>query len=130
DRLLTRATSSYTYDANGNRLTETGPAGTTQYVWDSRNRLTSVTEPNGKITQFRYDFGRNLITKSVTQGGAVGSENYVLDDHTNLAGIAGSTGGGFSVLAGRALDSHFATVDAAGQPAFGLTDALNSNVAV
>src|SRR5205085_5301472 len=59
--LVSRAAITYLYDANVNRLQETGPAGTTSYMWDGRNRLQSITDPAGRLTRFRYDFGRNLI---------------------------------------------------------------------
>ncbi len=37
------------------------PNGTTAYVWDFENRLTSVTLPNGSVDRFKYDpFGRRI----------------------------------------------------------------------
>jgi YD repeat-containing protein len=45
----------YTYDLNGNRITMTDPTGTTTYVYDALNRLTSITNPSGEITSYTYD---------------------------------------------------------------------------
>src|ERR1700694_2369072 len=46
----------YTYDNNGNTLTETVGSNTTSYSWDFENRLTSVTLPgSGGIVTFKYD---------------------------------------------------------------------------
>jgi YD repeat-containing protein len=67
----------YTYDAVGNRLTETTPQGTTNYVYDAANRLTSVGgvsytwDNNGNLlsdgtSTYTYDHANRL--KSVVQG--------------------------------------------------------------
>jgi RHS repeat-associated protein len=59
NRLLTTSTAgssnqptvtlSYTYDKNGNRLTELTPTGTNTYVYDVLNRLTNLTSPAGSF---------------------------------------------------------------------------------
>jgi YD repeat-containing protein len=53
----------YTYDANGNMASgytagdsaDGDPAGTTGYGYDDLGRLTSQTDPDGKVTSFTYD---------------------------------------------------------------------------
>jgi len=64
----------YTFDNNGNRLTNTGSSGTINYTWNTRNQLTGVSGPgisaiyaydglgrlqsatvNGSLTEFLYD---------------------------------------------------------------------------
>ncbi len=45
----------YTYDANGNRTRMTTPWGAFSYEYDSLNRLTKVTNPQGRIFTFAYD---------------------------------------------------------------------------
>ncbi len=43
----------YTYDANGNTRTETGPSGTTTYTWNPENRLREINE-DGILTTHTY----------------------------------------------------------------------------
>jgi len=48
-----------TYDDDGNMVTKTTPEGTTQYQWDSENRLIWITKPDGTVIAYQYDeFGR------------------------------------------------------------------------
>jgi RHS repeat-associated protein len=53
---------SYTYDANGNRLSGDGKT----YVWDAEDQLVSVTDEEGVTTAFEYGIGGNRLKK--TQG--------------------------------------------------------------
>jgi len=49
------------YDYNGNTATRTDSTGTTSYVWDFENRLTSVSLSGGGTVYFKYDpFGRRI----------------------------------------------------------------------
>lgn len=125
NHLLQRGSTTYTYDANGNRLTETGPSGITSYSWDSRNRLASLTEPGGKLTTFQYDSGLNLMSR--TTNGLMTA--YVLDDLTNVALQSDTSGLQFSILSGRSIDQHYAVSQSNGTMVFGLPDEINSNVA-
>ncbi|HLE28580.1 MAG TPA: hypothetical protein VI793_10710 [Anaerolineales bacterium] len=70
----------YTYDAVGNRLTQTTITSTTVYTYDNANRLTNVGpitytwDANGNllgdgVSTYAYDFANRLIT--VTQGASV-----------------------------------------------------------
>ena len=80
----------YEYHAEGNRtkriklegaapdlVTATGP--TTDYVWDHRNRLVSVTErptPSGaatKVVEFTYNAANDQIAQTVHLDGASGT---------------------------------------------------------
>lgn len=45
----------YAYDRNGNRTSMTDGTGTTSYVLDEADRLTSVTTPGPKVVGYRYD---------------------------------------------------------------------------
>jgi RHS repeat-associated protein len=125
DRLLQRGAVAYTYDEEGNRLTETGPTGTTTYTWDTRGRLQSIAFPDASTAAFRYDWAGNLIEKAV----AGTTESYVLDEITNVAYQASGAGLRLSVLSGSRIDQHLGVVKEDGSFEFGLTNAINSTVA-
>jgi len=53
----------YTYDANGNRLTvKDGNSHTTTQVFDALNRLSTSTDANSGVTTFAYDPHNRLLT--------------------------------------------------------------------
>ncbi|MCP9494183.1 MAG: hypothetical protein MSG64_06985 [Pyrinomonadaceae bacterium MAG19_C2-C3] len=57
-------TETYTYDANGNRLTETDVLGTSTYTYNSFGQVLTATDRMGGITTNTYDAqGRLLTTK-------------------------------------------------------------------
>ncbi|MBI3999878.1 MAG: RHS repeat protein, partial [Candidatus Omnitrophica bacterium] len=78
----------YTLDANGNRtkVIETTTAGTktTNYVYDSLNRLQKVVYPDGKIVTYTYDFGGNRKTmleqSSATDSGILTTYFYGVEN--------------------------------------------------
>jgi RHS repeat-associated protein len=111
---LTTTAASHTVDFNGKRTGD----GTNTYVWDSRNRLASMTTLSGTFT-FVYDPAGNLIR----QTSSAGTQEFVLDDLTNITYTNGA-----SFLTARGIDSHLAAI-AAGSPTYALTDAINSTVA-
>jgi RHS repeat-associated protein len=128
-RLTLNGATAYSYDDSGNVTATTDSTGTTTYSWDSRNRLQSISAPNGEKTTFVYDFGGNLISQTDSGPTLNLTQNFVLDDLTNVAYINRSNGDSLSVLAGRDIDTHFAVVHASGQVEYGLTDAQNSTIA-
>jgi RHS repeat-associated protein len=130
NELLTNGPTTYTYDANGNRLTETGPNGTLTYAWDSRNRLSSITDASGNTTTMHYDFARNLMSIGRTTAGATTTQKFVVDSLTNVVSLTDPSGLPVSVLTGRSIDSHYASVDSSGNVAFGIADQLGTTVAV
>jgi RHS repeat-associated protein len=97
----------YTYDANGNRTTQSDPSGQTTYGYDALNRLTgaaypgtygtwgwtydqvgnrtSQTSPSG-TTSYTYDANNRLTV--------AGSKTYTYDANGNVTGV--STGEAFS----------------------------------
>ena len=85
-----------------------GPSGTTTYGWDSRNRLGSITTPEGQTTTFAYDFAGNLIRQEDSGPTLNLSKNYVLDDLTNVAFQWNSDSTQFSMLSGRSIDHQIA----------------------
>lgn len=59
----------YTYDANNNRLTMTEPNGnTTTYEYDALNRQTKETNAAGDVTMSTYDGVGNVITTTAPHG--------------------------------------------------------------
>lgn len=65
---------SYTYDANGNRTSETTNGNTEAFTLDQVNRLTAVSHAGGGNTTFTYDAGGNRLTK--TAGGVTTTYSY------------------------------------------------------
>jgi RHS repeat-associated protein len=130
NELLTNGGTTYTSDANGNRLSETNGSTQVNYTWDSRNRLTSIADNSGNKTVLHYDFGRNLIEVDRTTPKATTAQKFVFDSLTNVVSLTDSSGLPVSVLTGQAVDSHFASIDSSGTVLFGLGDAVGSNVTV
>ncbi len=69
----------YSYDAVGNRLSETTPFGTTSYTYDDANRLSSV----GNIN-YTWDNNGNLLSDGVS--------NYTFDAANRLKTVTTSAG--------------------------------------
>lgn len=130
NRLLTQGDFSYTYDENGNRLTKTGPSGTTHYSWDSRNRLTTIGETDGAVTHFVYDAFNQLISQQVTGSITDLETRYLADLSSNVVHQASSDGEVLSILTGLAMDDHLAVTRNEGASAYILRDAINSTVAL
>ena len=119
----------YTHDADGNRLKEVSAAGTTTYTWDARGRLQAILAPGGITTSFLYDYDGNMIRKRVTSTGSDVVERYVLDDLRNVVSIERVNAGVTSILTGRKVDQHWAAVSG-GSAVFALSDNLMSTVAL
>jgi RHS repeat-associated protein len=122
NRVQTDGVYNYGYDAEGNRTTRTHIASSavTEYVWDHRNRLVSITDKNasGTVTKtvaYVYDPFDRRIGKTVDPDGPGGesawSEIYVYDgDHIALVfDDADGPGGNAATLAHRML--HGPAVD-------------------
>lgn len=129
NRLVSHGEFTYTYDDNGNRLTKTGPRGTTNYVWDSRNRLVSIAEPNGTTTHFVYDAFNNLISQQITGSNVNLNTDYLVDGSGNVIHQSSSNGDVLSILTGLGIDDHLAVAENNGALAYILRDSLNSTVA-
>jgi RHS repeat-associated protein len=117
---------SYSYDANGNRLTEAGPSGTITYTWDARNRLKAILLPGGETHTFLYDFTGQMIQRRRVVGNVDELERFVLDDLSNVVyRSSGNTQS--SYLTGRYLDRLYGQVTGS-TVSFAMTDALGSVV--
>ena len=116
------------YDADGNLVSETGPAGTTAYAWDSRGRITSITRPDGSTLHFVYDPSGNVISQTDSASGV--TRSYVLDSQTNVVAYSDSNAAQNVVLTGLGVDSNYAVLGSGGTVQFGLTDALGSTTTI
>jgi RHS repeat-associated protein len=114
------------YDANGNLVQQ---GSTVAYTWDARNRLRSIITAAGQTTIFTYDFAGNLIEQADSGTSLNLRRRFVLDDLTDVAYETASDGSFYSVLSGRALDSHLAVLPPTGPAQYGLVDAINSTIA-
>ena len=72
-------TATYTYDANGNRLSFTGPGGTVNGTYDAQDRLTQYGS-----TTYTYSLAGELQTKTDTNG----TTTYNYDALGNLRSVA------------------------------------------
>jgi RHS repeat-associated protein len=108
DRLLTANAATLTYDANGNRVSETRTAGGQPiiYRYDAANRLVGVT--GGAIASaFAYDGDGNRISQSIGSG----TYGYVNDVATALPVVLQESGpdGNISYARGLGLISESST---------------------
>ena len=69
---------SYTYDADGNVLTEVDSTGTTTFTYDALNRQLTQTLPSGTVTTNSYDGVGNLT--SLNDGTGTTTYTYNVDD--------------------------------------------------
>ena len=80
NRLTQGNGASYTYDANGNRLSKTDANGVTRYTWDGENRLVRIDFPDGRKADYAYDPLHRRIAKTLTDAqGAQTLRRYVYD---------------------------------------------------
>ena len=56
---------SYTYDGAHNQTAKIDAKGTTNYEYDSLNRLSKVTEPSGRVTNYTFDKAGNRLMEQV-----------------------------------------------------------------
>jgi RHS repeat-associated protein len=73
---LPDVTLSYTTDANGQRLTSSGPGGAIAYAYDSRGRLSSLRDDAGSVFAFAYDAATDRLTGLSRPNGVNDALNY------------------------------------------------------
>jgi RHS repeat-associated protein len=114
-RLLTDGVNTYTYDANGNTATRSGPGGNVTFVSDPRDRLAGIT---GAVTAtYRYDYqGRR-------SGKTVGAATSYLYDGLDL--VRETTGSSTEYLFGPGIDQPLAMLSG-GQVYYYCVDGLVS----
>ena len=71
----------YAYDNNGNRTQMTDGV-TTTYTYDTLNRMTRIVRGTISQTDYTYDAGGNVLTRTTTPGPAV---TYTFDDDGRMA---------------------------------------------
>ena len=76
------ASFTYTYDAMGNRLSETNSTGTITYTYDKTYKLLSATYPDGEVISFTYDAVGNRLSKTDSNG----TTTYTYDVVNRLVG--------------------------------------------
>jgi RHS repeat-associated protein len=77
---ISDAVTSYSYDANSNRLTVTQPNGnTTNFAYDALNRQISETNAAGDTTLTSYDGVGNVLTTTAPNGNVITNTYDVLD---------------------------------------------------
>jgi RHS repeat-associated protein len=104
---VTFQSTSYTYDQNGNRISQTDSSGATTFAYDALNRLTQAAYPGGYGTfTWTYDAVGNRTRQTAPSGTTnyaydansrlltAGSTTYIYDQNGNLTGI--STGQAFT----------------------------------
>ena len=76
----------YTYDAAVNQLTKRENKGIISYEYDTLNRLSKVTEPEGKITSYLYDKAGNRVKETAILGsdGAGIITDYTYNEQNRL----------------------------------------------
>ncbi|MEO1005699.1 MAG: RHS repeat-associated core domain-containing protein, partial [Cyanobacteria bacterium J06638_38] len=79
----------YTYDARGNLATVTDANGTIALEYDTSDRLTQITYPNGRFLAYTYDAGDRRTSLTDQDGNIV---NYAYDDAGRLASLTDGTG--------------------------------------
>jgi RHS repeat-associated protein len=80
---------SFTYDGHNNRLTAANAFGTETFTYDSADRLTSVTYPNGLSLTYSWN-SRNQLAAKTDQSGF--TTRYTYDANGRLITVSDTTG--------------------------------------
>ena len=70
------ARTSYTFDADGQRLTMKDGSGTSSYQWDSLHRRTQYVDGAGDTTHYTYDLSGHLLTITYPGGSNIVTRTY------------------------------------------------------
>ena len=99
NELMDDGTYTYTYDSEGNRLTKTDKAtgAETDYTWDYRDRLNSVTfkDGSGTVTEtvyYQYDAFNHLAGETVSVPGQVAQQTVWVYDRGQIVSQFDGTG--------------------------------------
>jgi RHS repeat-associated protein len=98
----------YTYDANGNVLSD----GVRSYTWDAENRLLSITEiSTGHVSSFTYDGLSRRVSISETSGGTTTATGYLWCGDTICSAYSGGITTDFYQPEGELRHSNGVTTD-------------------
>jgi RHS repeat-associated protein len=118
-RLTSDGINTYTYDANGNTATRSGPGGNVLFGWDAESRLTGI---SGAVSAaYLYDYQGRRASKTS------GTTTSFLYDGLNLIRETGASSADY--LLGPGIDQPLA-MSRAGQIYYYATDALGSVTAL
>ncbi len=98
DRLTSQGGTTYSYDENGNTLTETLDSTVKTYSYDAKNKLigVSTTESDVEVSSSAYSYNVNGIRDSKTEGGVTTS--YVVDSNRDYAQVLEEVVDGLSTV--------------------------------
>ena len=129
NEIATLGGTTYTSDADGNRLSEATAAGaTTRYTWDARGRLQAISAPGGVISTFVYDYEGNMIQSRVTSASQDTLQKLILDDVSNIVSVQQGDNSSM-ILDGRGPDDVIAIVQG-NSYLFPLLDQVSSEAAL
>lgn len=75
---------SYTYDSANNQIIKTDAKGVTEYSYDALNRLSTVKEPSGKLTEYKFDMAGNRASETVTIGTQITTTLYEYNEQNRM----------------------------------------------
>lgn len=75
---------SYTYDLANNQISKTDAKGVTEYAYDALNRLSTVKEPSGRSTEYKFDMAGNRINETVTFSGQKTTTLYEYNEQNRM----------------------------------------------
>ncbi|HKV42967.1 MAG TPA: BPSL0067 family protein [Blastocatellia bacterium] len=101
NRITQFGPASYTFDNEGETTSKTDSAGTTNYQWDARGRLTQATVPGGQTVGYSYDALGRRSSRSASSVTA----NYLYDG-LDVALDRASDGSSTSYINGSLIDER------------------------
>jgi RHS repeat-associated protein len=130
NRLTSTASATYSYDNNGNLLSKTDGAGTTQYQWDFENRLKQVTLPSGDVVAYKYDaLGRRIERSTITLPLITSTTRYIYDGSDVIRDTDANGATTVDYLNGSGIDNKIRQT-ANGTSFYFLADQLGSTTAL
>jgi len=122
DQLIVAGNATFTYDKNGNMLSETQAGQTTLYSYNSQNELISVHGPQGDST-YTYDADGNRVS-SVVNGKTT---NYLVDVNSRLPEVVATLDASNTVISSFVYgNSQIISQDVNGVTSYYLTDMQQS----
>ena len=91
-------------------------------MWDARNRLSSISTPDGNTSSLLYDPQGNLIQRTVAGNGSTTVDRFLLDYQASVIYQERVGGGKSTMLTGIGLDQQFGLVSSSGAVGFPIHD--------